>query len=368
MRQQANQGRLTRRQFIRMAAAAGLGTALAACGDEGAPIPQETDIAAAPEPTVQATATAAPARRVTAAPEVTEQATARAGPTEQPTASLDPTVRATATEPQQAYLSVARGNDPTAITRAALLAIGGMERFVKRGDDVIVKPNICVDYRSFEYGATTNPDVVATLVEECLGAGAKRVRVMDLPFGGAPESAYAHSGIAAAVIAAGGEMEVMNGAKYREVDIPEGRDITRWPVYPDVLTTDVFIDVPVAKHHSLARLTLAGKNLMGVILNRGGIHNDLGQRVADLVSLVRPTLTVVDAVRTLMAHGPTGGNLDDVRLTNTVIASHDIVAADAYAATLFGLTGEDIHYVRAAADMGLGTLDLEAIKIEEIVA
>jgi uncharacterized protein (DUF362 family) len=277
-------------------------------------------------------------------------------------------VQATATEPQQAYLSVARGNDPTAITRAALSAIGGMGRFVSRGDDVIVKPNICVDYRSPEYGATTNPDVVAALVEECFGAGAKRVRVMDLPFGGAPESAYAHSGIAAAVAAAGGEMEVMNRAKFREVEIPEGRDITRWPVYQDVLTTDVLIDVPIAKHHSLARLSLAGKNLMGVILDRGGIHKNLGQRVADLVSLVRPTLTVVDAVRTLMAHGPTGGNLDDVRLTDTVIASHDIVAADAYAATLFSLTGEDIDYVRAAADMGLGTLDLEAIKIEEVVA
>jgi uncharacterized protein (DUF362 family) len=376
MPQDANQDRLTRRQFIRIAAAAGLGSALAACSEQAAPDPLETDVVAAPGATEQATATAAPTKQVTAVPETTQQsiappdptlqATAPSEPTVQATAPSEPTVQAIATEPQLAYLSVARGSDPTAITRAALSAIGGMGRFVKRGDDVIVKPNICVDYRSFEYGATTNPDVVATLVEECLGAGAKRVRVMDFPFGGAPESAFATSGIAAAVTAAGGEMEVMNGAKYREVEIPEGRDITRWPVYQDVLTTDVLIDVPIAKHHSLARLTLAGKNLMGVILNRGGIHNNMGQRVADLVSLVRPTLTVVDAVRTLMAHGPTGGNLDDVRLTNTVVASHDIVAADAYAATLFGLTGEDIDYIRAAADMGLGTLDLEAIKIEEV--
>jgi uncharacterized protein (DUF362 family) len=376
MPQDANQDRLTRRQFIRIAAAAGLGSALAACSEQAAPDPLETDVVAAPGATEQATATAAPTKQVTAVPETTQQsiappdptlqATAPSEPTVQATAPSEPTVQAIATEPQLAYLSVARGSDPTAITRAALSAIGGMGRFVKRGDDVIVKPNICVDYRSFEYGATTNPDVVATLVEECLGAGAKRVRVMDFPFGGAPESAFATSGIAAAVTAAGGEMEVMNGAKYREVEIPEGRDITRWPVYQDVLATDVLIDVPIAKHHSLARLTLAGKNLMGVILNRGGIHSNMGQRVADLVSLVRPTLTVVDAVRTLMAHGPTGGNLDDVRLTNTVIASHDIVAADAYAATLFGLTGEDIDYIRAAADMGLGTLDLEAIKIEEV--
>ena len=261
---------------------------------------------------------------------------------------------------------MALGTDPQAITHAALAAIGGIERFVKSGDDVIIKPNICQDYHTYEYAATTNPDVVATLVAMCLGAGARRVRVMDKPFGGGPASAYARSGIADAVKAAGGRMEVMNPAKYRDTGIPDGRDITTWPVYQDILTADVLIDVPIAKDHRLARLTLGGKNLMGVIQNRSAFHSNLGQRIADLVSLVRPTLTVVDAVRTLVAHGPGGGNLDDVRLTNTVIASHDIVAADAYAATLFGLTGHDIAYVKAAADMGLGTLDLSAIQIEEI--
>ncbi|MFC2031362.1 DUF362 domain-containing protein, partial [Chloroflexota bacterium] len=265
-----------------------------------------------------------------------------------------------------AYLSVARGSDPRAITMAALAAIGGIERFVKAGDDVIVKPNICHDIHSYEFATTTNPQVVAALVELCRGAGAKRVRVMDSPFGGGPESAYAKSGIAEAVAAAGGRMEAMVPAKFKATDIPEGRDIANWPVYRDVLTADVLIDVPVAKHHSLARLTLAGKNLMGVIDRRGGIHANLGQRIADLVSLIRPTLTVVDAVRMLMAHGPTGGNLDDVRLANTVIASHDIVAADAYAAALFGIKGEDIAYVKAAADMGLGTMDLGSLKIEEL--
>jgi uncharacterized protein (DUF362 family) len=266
----------------------------------------------------------------------------------------------------QAYLAVARGSDPKAIAHAALAAIGGIERFVKSGDDVIVKPNICHDYHTYEYATTTNPDVVAALVELCLGAGARRVRVMDMPFGGSPESAYARSGISDAVAAAGGQMEVMNRAKFQATEIPQGRDISGWAVYQDVLTADVLIDVPIAKHHSLARLSLAGKNLLGVIGNPNKIHINLGQRIADLVSLIRPTLTVVDAVRTLVAHGPTGGNLADVRLTNTIIASHDIVAADAYATTLFDLTGEDIGYVKAAAEMGLGTLDLAAIKIEEI--
>lgn len=309
---------LTRRQLLRLTMAAGLGAALTSCKGP------------------DAAATEAPAR-VEPSP---------VGP--------------------DAYLAVARGLEPREITRAALAALGGIERFVKSGADVIIKPNVCVDYRTFEYGATTNPEVVAALVELCLGAGAKRVRVMDKPFSGSPENAYARSGIEDAVRAAGGTLEVMNQAKFRKTSIPAGRDIASLEVYQDILTADVLIDVPVAKHHSLARLSLAGKNLFGVISRPSQMHANLGQRTADLVSLVRPTLTVVDAVRTLMANGPTGGNLDDVRLNNTVIASHDIVAADAYAATLFDLSGAQIAYVKAAADMGLGTLDLESIKIEEI--
>lgn len=285
-----------------------------------------------------------------------------------PAVPPEPTARPhpTPASPSPVYLSVVRGADPRAITQAALAAIGGMGRFVKAGDDVIVKPNICVDYRTAEYAATTNPQVVAALVEMCLTAGARRVRVMDMPFAGAPQTAYARSGIAEAVEAAGGIMEIINPAKYREAAIPEGRDLRKVSVYQDLLAADVVIDVPIAKHHSLARLTLGGKNLLGVIENPGLIHANMGQRVADLVSLVRPALTVIDAVRILLDNGPSGGNLGDVRQANTVIAGHDIVAADAYAATLFGLTGRDIAYIRAAADMGLGTLDLQSVDIQEL--
>ncbi len=266
----------------------------------------------------------------------------------------------------QAYLSVARGPDPAEITRASIAALGGIERFVKSGNDVIIKPNICVDYHPPEYAATTNPTVVATLVALCLEAGAQRVRVMDSPFGGTPESAYAQSGIEEVVLAAGGEMEVMSPVKFAKFNIPEGQDITAWDIYEAVLNTDVLIDVPIAKHHSLARLSLAAKNLLGVILKPNRMHRNLDQRVADLTSLVRPTLTVIDAVRILTAHGPTGGSLNDVQQTSTVIASHDIVAAGAWGATLFGLTGADIGYIKAGAAMGLGTRDLNSIKIEEI--
>ncbi len=266
----------------------------------------------------------------------------------------------------QTYLAAVHGEDPAAITEAALRAIGGIERFVKNGFNVIIKPNICSDSNTFEFASTTNPVVVATLVKLALGAGAKRVRVMDFPFSGTAESAYARSGIADTVKAAGGEMELMNPNKFRKTNIPEGKSLTESDIYQDALECDLLIDVPIAKHHSMAKITLGGKNLMGLIKNRGAIHSDFSQRIPDLVSIFRPKLTVVDAVRTLMAHGPTGGSLEDVKINNTVIASHDIVAADSYATRFFNLTGADIPYIAAAAERGLGIMDLSGLKIEEV--
>ena len=124
--------------------------------------------------------------------------------------------------------------------------------------------------------------------------------------------------------------------------------------------------MPIAKHHSLARLTLGMKNLMGTIRDRGAIHANLGQRLADLTSLIRPTLTIIDAVRILMDNGPTGGDLGDVKKLDTVIVSPDIVAADSYAATLFGLEPGDLGYIKAGSDMSLGRSDIRNLKIEEI--
>lgn len=309
---------LGRRQFLKMAGAAGAGAAilgLSACGGEGTP-----------------------AGRIDATPQ----------------------------EDGLPYLAVARGTDPAGITRAAIQAIGGISRFVPKGSDVVVKPNICVDYHPPEYAATTNPEVVAEIVRLCLEAGASRVRVMDMPFGGTPESAYKISGIASAVETAGGRMEQMTPVGFVKTAIPDGLDLSEWEVYSAISEANVVINVPIAKHHNLARVTLGGKNLLGVVTRPQMFHMNLGQRVADLLSLVRPTLTIVDAYRILTAHGPTGGSLNDVALAETVIASHDTVAADAYGATLFGLTGADIPFVRAAADMGLGTLDLGSVHVAEV--
>jgi len=286
----------------------------------------------------------------------------------EPTITNVPNNPATTIDPsdERFDLVIARGGEPENLVRQAIAAFGGMDRIVSKGADVIVKPNMCVGYHSYEYAATTNPWVVAALVKLCYEAGAARVRVMDNPFGGSPEQAYEKSGIAQQVEAAGGEMVVMSSFMFKNTEIPQGKDLHKVEVFDEILKTDVLINVPIAKHHSRARLTLGMKNLMGIIKNRPALHRNLGQCIADLNSLVRPTLTVVDAVRMLMDHGPGGGNLDDVKKMDTIIVSRDVVAADSFAATLFGLQPEELEYVIAGSDMGLGASKLDELRIEEV--
>jgi uncharacterized protein (DUF362 family) len=275
------------------------------------------------------------------------------------------------TEPRTAYLAVARGAapGPAELTRLAIAAVGGIQCFVSQGADVIIKPNICNGYHGPEYASTTNPEVVAAIVALCVGAGAGRVRVMDFPFGGTAKNAYKKSGIAQVVEASGGQMELMNSLKYQKVDIPNALALKKTEIYADILDADTLINVPIAKHHSNARLTLGLKNMMGVVQDRRAFHaRGLHKSIADLSTIVKPHLTVIDATRILVANGPTGGSLDDVRQMDTVIASADVVAADAYAATLFGMVGADMDYIVLADQLGQGTMDLNSIDIEEINA
>lgn len=264
------------------------------------------------------------------------------------------------------YLVVARGIDPEEMVKQGINTLGGMSRFMKPNADVIIKPNICVGYNTYEYASTTNPWVVGALVKLCLEAGARRVRVMDYGFSGAGEQAYRMSGIGDQVTAAGGEMEVMSQLKFAETAIPDGVRLKQVNIYQDILTADLLINVPIAKNHSMAKLTLGLKNLMGVMTNRESIHPSFKDNLIDLATVVRPHLTIVDAIRTLMANGPTGGNLGDVKQQDTLIFSPDIVAADSYATRLFDMTPQDIPYILSAAERGLGKYDLSGLKIQEI--
>ena len=160
-------------------------------------------------------------------------------------------------------------------------------------------------------------------------------------------------------------MAYMPGFKYKTVQV-NGKQVKKTDIFEDILKADVLINVPIAKHHNLAGLTMGMKNLMGVVKNREIIHFNLHQSLADLSTVIRPTLNVLDAVRILMANGPTGGNLDDVKKLDTLVASTDIVALDSYGATLFGKTSKDLPNLGIAAQMGLGIEDLSQIKVEEL--
>jgi uncharacterized protein (DUF362 family) len=261
---------------------------------------------------------------------------------------------------------VVRNGEPEQLVRQAIAAMGGMEKYVFEGADVIVKPNVCVDFRSYEWGATTNPWVVGELVRMAFEAGAGRVRVMDQTWRRNMTKAYQESGIQEQVEAAGGEMEWMPLEKFIATPAPRGIDLTSFDIYDEILNTDVLINVPVAKHHMDAKLTLAMKNLMGVIGDRPTVHKNFGQRIADLASAITPTLNVMDAVRVMKKNGPQGFFKRDTHQMDTVIVSEDMVALDSYTTRFFDMKPEDLDYVVCAAEMGLGRSDLENLRIEEI--
>ena len=266
-------------------------------------------------------------------------------------------------------LAVAKGKEYAALVDRALKPLGGMAAFVRNGDRVVVKPNIGWD-RTVEQGANTNPDVVKAIVQQCLEAGAKRVLVFDRSVND-PRRCYANSGIQAAVESIGdsrAQCVFQDQNKFVPVQIEKAKSLKEFLFYKDALATDCdcYINLPIAKHHKLSKLTIGMKNAMGVIGgNRGEIHKGIHQRIADLNLVIRPKLTIVDATRILLRNGPTGGSLDDVKILDTLIASADPVAADAYATTLFDMKPEELGSTVAAAKLGLGEMDLSKVKIVE---
>lgn len=262
----------------------------------------------------------------------------------------------------QSVVAVAEGKDYGAITKNALEAVGGIGRFVKAGNVVVIKPNIGWDRRP-EQAADTHPAVVRALAEECVKAGARRVKVFDNPCN-EPRRSYENSGIAAALRGLKNvDLKHIETERFKKINL-DGVFLKEWEIYSEALSADVLINVPVAKHHSLSRLTLGLKNMMGIMGgNRGYIHARIDEALADLNAKVRSHLVVVDATRILTAHGPQGGSLADVRVLNKVIASTDIVAADSYATTLFGIEPKGIPTTVAAYRRKLGEMDLRKVKI-----
>ncbi len=269
---------------------------------------------------------------------------------------------------EQPVLAIAKSGSPEAMTRAALGALGGMSRFVGKGEVVVVKPNIGWD-RKPEQAANTNPDVVKEVVKMCLEAGAKAVRVMDRTCND-PRRCYKRSGIKDAALSIGDPavtVEHIDERKFVTLPIKNGKSLDSWTFYKDMLDADKIINVPIAKHHNAARLTMSLKNIMGCLGgNRGNIHHDLDRNIADLNSVMKFDLIVLDAVNILTGNGPQGGSLKDVKRMDTVIAGTDPVAVDSYGATLFGVGGVDVPSVVYAHENGLGEIDLSKVKKLEL--
>ena len=250
------------------------------------------------------------------------------------------------------------------LVEKALAAMGGMGRFISRGDIVVIKPNIGWD-RMPLHAANTSPEVVAAVIELAWEAGAKRVVVADGSCND-PHRCFQRSGIWKRAHALGADVVLPAEHRFRTMRL-KGEVLDEWPIFTTLVEADKVINVPVAKHHNLAKFTAAMKNWYGVLGGRRNrLHQNIDVSIADLSTFMRPTLTVIDATRVLIRNGPQGGNIDDTRILNTVLASVDQVAADAYACRFIGQRPENLPYLAMAEERGIGTTKLESLIIREV--
>ncbi len=255
-------------------------------------------------------------------------------------------------------------DDPATLVQRAVDALGGIKHFISRGDVVAIKPNIGWD-RVPAQAANTNPRVVAAMVKLAFEAGASKVIVTDASCN-EPHRCFQRSGIWRAAYALGATVILPAEHRFRSMRM-QGDVLDQWPIYTPLINADKVINMPVAKHHNLAKYTAAMKNWYGMLGGRRNrLHQSINMSIADLATFMRPTLTVVDATRVLMRNGPQGGNIDDTRVVNQVIASLDQVAADAYGCTLIGQEREHIHYLKLGTERGIGNMNWEQLHHVEV--
>jgi uncharacterized protein (DUF362 family) len=274
---------------------------------------------------------------------------------------------------EEADLVIAKTGSPSQLLQAAMMPLGGMGRFVKKGQRVVIKANIAWA-RTPEQACTNNPDLLLALIKMCYDAGAKRVAVWDHTCDNY-QFAFSRSGLKETAQKAGADIFSGHGHNvYKQLEVPKGKKLKTVEVLRDVLETDVFINFPLPKHHFATELTLGLKNLMGIVWDMEQFHKiDLHQCIADINTIRKPDLVVVDAIRILTTNGPKGpGKTEDI---GEVIASTDIVAVDAYSAAFFKhpKTGkpfkpEEIKFVKNAFELGLGQIDLSKVRVKKVSA
>lgn len=258
-------------------------------------------------------------------------------------------------------LYVLEGTDYKKLIREAFNCLGGVKRFVKPNDYVVIKPNASWS-RPPEQAANTHPDLVGEAVRLCLEAGAGKVDVIDYTCDNY-KSAFKINGIAEAVKKAGGNMIALNEAgSFTEVNIEKARILKSAGIADQVLKADCFINMPIAKDHGAAKLTLSMKNYMGIVKDRWAFHTKgLHQCIADVSSFLKPDIIILDATRILTSRGPKGPG--SVKVLNKIIAGTDPVSVDSLGAGFFGVKPHDIGYIKLAAEMAIGRSDIENLNV-----
>jgi uncharacterized protein (DUF362 family) len=258
-------------------------------------------------------------------------------------------------------LSIVTGRDRVKTVRRALQALGGIGNFIQRGDRVVLKVNAAFASPP-ALCATTNPELAAELTRLCLGAGAASVTITDNPIND-PQSCFALTGLAKAADQAGARLALPRPDSFQPTTVAGAQLIRDWPLLFDPFrgATKLIGLAPVKDHHrSGASMTM--KNWYGLLGGRRNVfHQDIHTTIFELALMVRPTLVILDGTAAMMTNGPTGGSLADLKATNTMIAGTDQVAADAFGATLLGMTAGDLPFLGKAVAAGLGTADYESL-------
>jgi len=260
-------------------------------------------------------------------------------------------------------ISIVQGQDRVKTVDKAIELLGGIERFVKPGDVVAIKPNVAFASPPI-LGATANPQLVAEVVRLCYSRGkAKKVIVTDNPIND-PASCFTLSSVGKAASEARADVVLPKPHLFRRTTLAEGKLIRDWPVFFGPLEkADKLIGIAPVKNHHRAGASMSMKNWYGLLGGRRNIfHQDINTIIAELSMMVKPTLVILDGTEVMMTNGPTGGSVSDLRRANTLIASTDCVAADSYGCTLLDLRVSDLPYLAQAEKASAGTTDYESLK------
>jgi uncharacterized protein (DUF362 family) len=260
-------------------------------------------------------------------------------------------------------MSIVRGADRVKTVDKAIELLGGIERFVRPGETVAIKPNVAFASPPM-LGATTHPELIAELVRLCYSrGGAKKVYIADNPIYD-PASCFTLSGIGKAAREAGAKVVWPKARSFKRTTLAGGKLIKNWPIFYEPLkNADKLIGIAPIKDHHRAGASMSIKNWYGLLGGRRNIfHQDINTIIAELAMLVKPTLVILDGTEVMMTNGPTGGSLSDLKRTNTLIASCDPVAADSYGCTLLDLKPSDLPYLAKVENAGAGTTDYESLK------